>query len=253
MTKQEQIEYLEEIFYLKKSIDSRRKFSTIMVIMFMLLFITLMTSLFIAVLNEDEKWGSKRFAKEEIQNKLALTIGRGGSLESVKHIYAARKYKNYSLLDLFKSDNDKYYYEPTSLSFILNDLLVNSYQDSTYQDNLYITNLQQIRLEHERKYPFDGLEDTQKNHFENIVAKLGDNYDIVQLDITKLANEIQHKNQLVYTYLNKSNTSFIISIVALIITIAAAAYQIYQSSRTNKFLEHLFADKQEPIKDNEEK
>lgn len=55
MTKQEQIEDLEEIFNLKKSIDSRRKFSTIVMIMFMLLFITLMTSLFIAVLNEDEK------------------------------------------------------------------------------------------------------------------------------------------------------------------------------------------------------
>lgn len=82
------------------------------------------------------------------------------------------------------------------------------------------------------------------------MIKLGDRYEIVQLDMTKLANEIQHQNQLVRTYLNKSNTSYIISIIALIITIATASYQIYQSHKTNKFLEHLFPEKQDTKNDN---
>lgn len=254
MTKEEQkkdlnnsfMHYLDDI----RSINAYRKRSTILMVLLMLFFILMMTSLFIATLNEEEQWGSKRFVKADMQNKLALIVRHGGSLETVKHIYAAREYKDYSLLDFFKVDNDKYYYEPTSLSFILNDLLVNSYQDSTYQDSIYMAHLQQIRIEHEKKYPFDGLEDTQKNLFENIVIKLGDRYEIVQSDMTKLANEIQHQNQLVRTYLNKSNTSYIISIIALIITIATASYQIYQSHKTNKFLEHLFPEKQDKKNEN---
>lgn len=254
MTTEEQKKDLDDLFMHHfdhlKSINAYRKRSTIVMIIFMLSFIIMMTSLFIATLNEEEQWGSKRFVKADMQHKLTLTIRHGGSLETVKHIYAAREYKDYSLIDFFKVDNDKYYYEPTSLTFILNDLLVNSYQDSTYQDSIYMAHLQQIRLEHEKKYPFDGLEDTQKNLFENIVIKLGDRYEIVQLDMTKLANEIQNQNQLVRTYLNKSNTSYIISIIALIITIATASYQIYQSHKTNKFLEHLFPEKQDTKNDN---
>lgn len=250
MTEKEHKVNLDDLLDLRESINARRKYTRYMIGVFLPMLILCIVSLFLALINDEEQWGSKRFVKEDIQNKLALTIRHGGSLESVKHIYTARKYKSYSLLDLLKLDNDKYYYEPISLSFILNDLLVNSYQDSTYQDSIYMAHLQQIKIEHEKKYPFDGLEDTQKNLFENIVIKLGNHYEIVQSDMTKLANEIQHQNQLVRTYLNKSNTSYIISIIALIITIATASYQIFQSHKTNKFLEHLFPEKQDKKNEN---
>lgn len=154
MTKEEQKKDLDDLFMHHfdhiKSINAYRKRSTIVMIISLWSFIVMMTSLFIATLNEEEQWGSKRFVKADMQNKLTLTIRHGGSLETVKHIYAAREYKDYSLIDFFKIDNDKYYYEPTSLTFILNDLLVNSYQDSTYQDSIYMAHLQQIRLEHEK-------------------------------------------------------------------------------------------------------
>ena len=57
-----------------------------------------------------------------------------------------------------------------------------------------------------------------------------------------MADELQHKNQLVSTYLNKSNTSFSVSIIALVITILVAAVQIIQASKTNKFLKQLFPE-----------
>lgn len=203
---------------------------------------TLIFSIIWIQLNTEEQWGSKRFLKKDIQQKLALTIKHGGSLESVQHIYVARSYTTHAFVDLFKSNNEEYYYDPVSLSFILNDLLVTSYIDSTYQDSIYITNLKKIIVENNRKYPFDGLENTQKTLFENVVTKLGNSYEIIQSDITKMADELQHKNQLVSTYLNKSNTSFSVSIIALVITVLVAAVQIFQASKTNKFLKQLFPE-----------
>ena len=191
----------------------------------------------------DDHLFEKGFSKREIQDKLIPTIKNGGKLETVKHIYEARQYKISS--NLFKSKQEEFYYNPTSLSFILNDLIVDAYQNGSCQDSIYFNNLQQILCEYERKNPFDDLEESQKNIFENILIKLDDNYELVQSDVSKLANEVNNQNQLVHRYLNKSTQSFIISIVALIITIVASAWQIFQAIKTNKFLKNLSQKKDE--------
>jgi len=224
------------------SLYSRRRAVILTILAMSLSIFTLISSL-LMILNGDDQWGSKRFAKKEIQDKIMITIKNGGSLESVKHIYSARTYCPYLLIDIFKSSNDSYYYEPTSLSFILRDIQVAAFQTNMHQDSIFIYNLEKIIREHERKYPFDGLEDSQKTMFENILIKLNDNYEIVQPDVSKLANEMRNQNQLVYTYLNKSNKSYFISIAALIITIVASVYQIYQSNKTNNLLKNLYLEK----------
>ena len=189
----------------------------------------------------DEHLFEKGFSKQDIQSKLIQTIKNGGTLESVKHIYEAQQYKTSN--NLFKSQKEEFYYSPTSLSFILNDLIVDSYQNGLYKDSIYFNNLKQILCEHERKNPFDDLEESQKNIFENLLIKLGNNYEIVQSDVSKLANEVNNQNQLVHKYLNKSTHSFIISIVALIITIVASGYQIYQAKKTNSLIKTLAYEK----------
>ena len=152
----------EQSFQEKATIDrerwmkERRKSKIIWNLISCSLSLCVMTLIFSIIwiqFNTEEQWGNKRFLKKDIQQKLALTIKHGGSLESVQHIYVVRSYKSHTFVDLFKSNNEEYYYDPVSLSFILNDLLVNSYIDSTYQDSIYITNLKKIIVENNRKYP----------------------------------------------------------------------------------------------------
>lgn len=91
-----------------------------------------------------------------------------------------------------------------------------------------------IIIENEKRNPFDNLEDNQKYNFENIQVKLDSNYVSIHSDVTKIADELNSKNQLVNKYLNKSEISFYISLLALFITILLSSYQIYQSYSSNK-------------------
>lgn len=238
MSETEQTQMIaEEMQKAVRKLDSQRRkfvtyFSLLLATLFSLLGVLL--SLY-GIINEDH-FGSKRFLKQDIQARIIMTLRHGGTLESVKHIYAARLYKNYDITDLFRSNSNEYYYEPTSLSFILNDLLVEAYQRDLYKDSVYIANLSRMLIEHERKNPFDDLEDSQRATFENILIKLGDNYEIIQSDVSKLANEVNNQNKLVYKYLNKSTQSYVISIIALIVTIIALGYQIYQTKKFNELI-----------------
>ena len=238
MSGQEQTQMIaEEMQKAVRKLDSqRRKFVTYFSLLLATLFSLLgvLFSLY-GIINEDH-FGSKRFAKQDIQAKIITTVRHGGTLESVKHIYAARIYKNYDITDLLRSSSNEYYYEPTSLSFILNDILVEAYQRDLYKDSVYIASLSRMLIEHERKNPFDDLEDSQRATFENILIKLGDNYEIIQSDVSKLANEVNNQNKLVYKYLNKSTQSYVISIIALIVTIIALGYQIYQTKKFNDLI-----------------
>lgn len=234
--KKVQLEQQLEQQLVYRSFNRRRH---ILIVFTMLISILSLVWALLLFLNGDDQWGNKRFSKQEIQSKLITTIKNGGSLETVKHIYAARQHEPYSIIDMFRSTSDTYYYEPTSLSFILRDIQANSYQTSLYKDSIFVNNLEIVIQDHERKYPFDGLEDSQKTIFENILVKLNNNYDVVQQDVSKLANEIKNQNQLVYTYLNKSTKSYFISIAALIITIVASIYQIIQTNKTNNMIKSL--------------
>lgn len=234
MSGQEQTQMIaEEMQKAVRKLDSqRRKFVTYFSLLLATLFSLLgvLFSLY-GIINEDH-FGSK----QDIQAKIITTVRHGGTLESVKHIYAARIYKNYDITDLLRSNSNEYYYEPTSLSFILNDILVEAYQRDLYKDSVYIASLGRMLIEHERKNPFDDLEDSQRATFENILIKLGDNYEIIQSDVSKLANEVNNQNKLVYKYLNKSTQSYVISIIALIVTIIALGYQIYQTKKFNDLI-----------------
>lgn len=219
-----------EMVTLDKNIHLSKLFSVLMMSLTLLVTVLSLMTLFYG----DDHFLEKKFSKQDIQTKLISTIKNGGTLESVKHIYEARQFESFE--NLFQSKQKEYYYALTSLSFILNDLIVDSYQNGLYKDSVYINNLKRILSEHERKYPFDDLEESQKNIFENILLKLDDNYEIVQSDVLKLANEVNNQNKLVHKYFNKSTHSYIISIVALVITIIASAYQIFQSRKTNNLL-----------------
>ena len=102
------------------------------------------------------------------------------------------------------------------------------------KDTLFYDNLIRVIEENNYHNPFDNLNDSQIYYFENIKDKTGEEYEIIQADIVKIADELYNKNQLVDRYLARSTTSFWISISALIFTIVLSLFQIFQNARTIK-------------------
>lgn len=85
--------------------------------------------------------------------------------------------------------------------------------------------------------PFEELDANQRYYFESIRVKAGNNFEILQSDVTKIADELKNKNQLVEKYLNKSTVSFIISIIALGLTLLLSGVQIWQNRKMRKMLQ----------------
>ena len=144
------------------------------------------------------------------------------------------------LIFFFTDKRKNYYTEDYPLSGILNDLLVDYLQDSKSKDSVYHTALCHIITENEKQNPFDNLEENQKYNFESIQVKLDSTYTKISPDVIKIAEELNNKNQLVNKYLNKSDTSYYISILALIITIIFSLFQIYQNYSTDKVIRKFF-------------
>lgn len=187
----------------------------------------------------DEKY----FNKDNLKKLITQAVKNGASIDNIKHIYDARlleKKPFFSSKDEFAAEN---YTENTSLSFILQDLLSGYYTNSNFKtDSLYLYNLKTIIKENEETNPFDKLEISQKYSFENIRLKTDSNYVKIQSDIIRITDELDSKNQLVNKYLNKSEISFNLSIIALIITILLSAYQIYQNYSSTKNVQKVISE-----------
>ncbi len=166
--------------------------------------------------------------KKDIITSITSVIRNHGNLDNIKHIYNSRTFEN----KLFTSSKE-FYSNETSLSFILNDILVDIYKNNS-KDSIFIDRLNQILAEYETINPFDKLESTQIYSFNNIKTKLDSSYVKIQPDINKIVDELDNKNQLVNAYLNKSDISFYISIFALFVTFIFSIYQIYQTKQSSK-------------------
>ena len=119
-------------------------------------------------------------------------------------------------------------------------------------DSLYLCSLKDIIKENEETNPFDKLEENQRYSFENIRLKTDSNYIKIQSDIIRITEELDSKNQLVNKYLNKSEISFNLSILAIIITSLLSVYQIYQNYSSAKNLQKVIADILEKSKDDKQ-
>lgn len=203
--------------------------------MLLMLALSFFTLLYSPVFSSD----ADRFVeKTPIKKRLSAVIKNGGTLDIVKHVFEVREMKKPRLFK--EMDSASYYTDKTPLSVMLNDLCVDYLEGDPFQvDTSYYSRLIGLIKENQYHNPFDNLEDTQISYFENLRAKSGEGYDAIQGDVVKIATELSHKNQLVSKYLNKSNVSFVISIVALGITIILSLVQIFQSSRVNSRLEVL--------------
>lgn len=173
--------------------------------------------------------------KEELKQNIISSIENNADLEIVKDIFYDRRYE--------KSDyitNLKYrfylsnlYYEKKDLTLdvllkeIRNDLYINNTSKDSNKD-YFSKRLELLMQENREKNPFDLLSDIQKEYFENLRIKLKNKntYDDVKNDVENIVSELNEKNRLVNDYLDKSNISYYLSIVALILAIFPIFSQI---------------------------
>lgn len=186
--------------------------------------------------------------KNLVQSTMSKTIRNGGSIDEVRHIFETRQLKEMPLFVNSSDFIDSSYRSEVPLSHILADLLVDYYmRNPADNDTLYITRLHEIVEDYNAVHPFDALEEGQKYYLENIRQKLDSNYILIQDDILKLGDELDRKNLLVNKYLEKSELSFWISILAVVITVFLSFWQIRQNIKTNKTINQLLPSKKQDI------
>lgn len=229
---------------IKSMIEENSKRSTFTNIFSYISILTaLLSAIALAIIVIVEPTDEKYFNKDNSKKLIIQAVKNGASINNIKHIYDARlleKKPFFSNKDEFTAKN---YTENTSLSFVLQDILSDYYTNSNFKtDSLYLCNLKTIIKENEETNPFDKLEMSQKYSFENIRLKTDSNYARIQSDIIRITDELDSKNQLVNKYLNKSEISFNLSIIALIITILLSAHQIYQNYSSTKNVQKVIAE-----------
>jgi hypothetical protein len=180
----------------------------------------------ITIIEENEIPDS--YFSKNIKSDIQKVIENNGDLPTIKHIYKTREIKKKKLPDLFVNKQTDYYPESTSLNEILNDLKVEYYK-SENGSSAYLNRLNDIILLNNQINPFDKLQTNQKFAFENIRDKLDSNYVDIQDELNRIADELNSKNLLVDRYLEKSNLSYWISVIALVLTIILSTIQIYQN------------------------
>lgn len=210
-------------------------------ILLYLVFLALFSSL--ALRTDQDKYVRKQPLKESI----CSVIKKGGDLNLVKHIYNTRTIESIPFPH-FKKDISVYYSSDYPLSFVLNDLLRDYLASNPFvPDSLYHHRLLLLIEENDYHFPFDNLEETQRYYFENLRLKSGEEYETIQSDVIKIADEIHNKNQLVEKYLGKSNISFIISIIALVLTLGFSLFQIIQNRASLKMMLSAIVEKKDDI------
>lgn len=208
------------------------------------IFVALLASALLLIILALNPSDESFYDKTEIKTSIQQVIRNGGSLGNIKHIYNTQPLIKKPLFVLKKDFTTTHYIKDTPLSFILQDLFSEYYSTRNFKsDSLYLSKLQNIIKENEETNPFDKLEDHQKYNFDNIRAKLDTSYINIQSDIIKITDELNNKNQLVNKYLNKSDTSFNLSIIALAVTILLSAYQIYQNFSSSKVIHKILSEK----------
>jgi hypothetical protein len=173
------------------------------------------------------------YYSKDIKQDIKLVIQNGADVNTVKYIFNSRIVKNKHIIDLFFKKGGDFYPASTNLDQILNDLKV-EYFKSEKPNKEYYTLLSNIVAINNQINPFDKLDSNQKFEFENIRTKLDSNYIFIQEDFNRIVDELNNKNLLVNEYLEKSNHSYWISIVALGLTIVLSTIQIYQNRNNRK-------------------
>lgn len=166
------------------------------------------------------------YNRVDLYNQIKSAVKNDADLDVVKVIYRDRY-----LLEgkKFGASNDKLYYkESVPLTTVLEDMLARAYVDDNSKPE-YIEKLSIILSEQKVLEPFDGLSSEQRDLFEQLKIIAGDEYERYEITLGKLSEEVEEQNNLVVEYLAKSEASYRLSVIALLIGVTLPTVQIMLS------------------------
>lgn len=172
--------------------------------------------------------GDRYVEKKSIKEEVVSLINNGAGLRAVRFHYDHRDVIKRDIVFALKSDVSLYYKYEVALSEVLEELRTEQFLNGN-PDLQFIAKLNEIITQYTESNPFDKLETSQKDLFENIRVKLNGNYSTVADDVNKLSDELSNKNKLVNEYLSDSQTSLIVSIVSAFIAVILAGVQMWQN------------------------
>jgi hypothetical protein len=170
--------------------------------------------------------------KAPLLSTLSIAISNGADLGVVRHIYRQRKTERSNIVRTLLSQSSdilrqgENYSVDTPLSDILQDIRAEQFVAGNGASSVLLPNLDKIIREHTQTNPFDKLELGQREAFDNIREKLGPGYEQVQLEITRVSDELHAKNLAVEKYLRDSTFNLWLSVFALFISLVVGSRMI---------------------------
>lgn len=152
---------------------------------------------------------------KNIKHDFETAILKGCSFSDIKIIFDRTEKIN---IKTGLNWNKEVYNLSVDIPYILEDMVMDYYKANN-TDSLYIASLHLFIKEAKEKYPFDKLSESQKELFEILRKNSKDYYPAIEKDIINISHELFDKNNTIEKYLDKAYQSYIISLVALIITL----------------------------------
>ncbi|MGL5572019.1 hypothetical protein [Cetobacterium sp.] len=195
-----------------------------------------------------------KFSKLIIQNNMKMAIKNKANAETLKNILKLHPQLSFQerIDSLFYDSEKNYYYKDIQIEEILHDLINENYLSENFDDELN-KKLKELLDENKKIEPITLLPKNEAEYFINIKNKLSeDSYTKIENDITKIIENASSKNQLIQTYLNQSEKSYIISIIGLIIAVITFPVAFLQLIQFIKNLKKFFLKKEESLEQQDE-
>ncbi len=168
--------------------------------------------------------------KEPLKNEIQSLVKNGANLNSIRHYFDQNPYFEWETIQNWSDEKMNFYTNDTLLIDVLADIKNDLYLKGNAVPET-INSLDKLINEHKSRNPFDNLEINQKDHFENIRIKLGENYNIISNEVNKISSQLEQQNKLVTQYLSDSKNSYYLSIVSLIFALLTTGYSLFSRGR----------------------
>lgn len=168
-------------------------------------------------------------AKAPLLNQVTTAVKNNADIAALEHLLVTAPRTSKGLRQ-WLSDT-AFYSSETSLQRVLLDARSLQFLAKT-PDTSTLERIDALLAEHRAVHPFAGLASGQRQHFSTVRDKLGSEYRSIQPEMDRLADAMQHQNQLVTSYLKDSTVSFWVSITGLVFSLLVGIGQLLQGQQT---------------------
>ena len=203
---------------------SKTSFNLYYLVVFIIVLITILVQGFSSTVD------AEYIVKSKLDSDLQKLITNKAKLGEFQTVYQLHKESadGADFFSIFSDPSPNEYYEKSlPLSEVLMRYKASVFVAADALKKKEIDYLNSIINQELRQNPFDKLENSQKQNFLTIMAKLDKNYKDVENEFNWLIDELKNKNSEVRKHRNKAEINFWIAISGLILSLSMGAVLIY--------------------------